>query len=950
MDRSFSRVGNKRRPTKNIFTIMGFSAISLLVIAAPAQAQLGQAIALAAPIAPLNAITVPDVNVLGLLDRTGPGAGAWPQITNQGQQTRLQQMGKALFWDMQVGGDGIQSCATCHYHAGADNRRTNQMSPGLKMTTGGVDPALAANFNPDFVHDLLAPNAALTLNQYVPAGNPNRGFPVSEAELAPPPSGIGNWTADAADGTPGTVGAKGNPLLDVNDVASSQGVRFSEYFDLSGGRVDTATLEPDDPGFNLTLGTFTTVRRVEPRNSPTAINAVYHLRNFWDGRADLFFNGVNPLGFRDPDARVKTYVGGAIVGEKLRIPFSSLASQAVGPIESVMEMVGHVAGDAGTGRPHRELGRKLLNGAQPLSGQEVLTTDSLLGSLRDVSGRGLAIPDNAYDIMIREIFDERFWGDGSGNDVCLDADGNLLGTAPVDTCLITHFATAYTLMEWNFSMFFGLAVQAYEAMLTTEQTIVDLLVGGIATGQVVNTIPGRRGQTVTVPVTGLPLEGCIAAASLGNSPAARGVATALCTQHYSQFIHPKAVAGAEAGQTAFPVAPGTAIGGCLNPADIDLTTTATNGVVEPRCQPATLAAARSSLLSIERGIGRFFAGATGCGICHFNPEFTGATVSALTGFGAAPLPPLPPGQLRRIPLEVPMERMIAFNGAAAVYDAGFYNIGVRPTPEDLSLGEQIGGVPLAFTKLSELIALLPGPLPSPYDAAKISAIAAELASLNDLLIPTAPLDLTPRPFTLALACGPGLVGNGGGDPNNNPNPQCVPNIIPGERLLRNGAFKAQGLRNVKFTGPYLHNGAKLNLRQVVEFYKTAGHFVNLNFNNLDAGMRIFNLGVQDEAALVEMMETGLTDWRVAYEEGQFDHPEICVPHGHDPVTGETILVGIPAVGSTGSANPLQTFEEQVRNITAARTHTLTDPCNVVDDIVGPISVTGLSMIDVPPAP
>src|SRR5881628_406129 len=40
-------------------------------------------------------------------------------------------LGKALFWDMQAGSDGVQACASCHFHAGADNRRKNQLSPGL---------------------------------------------------------------------------------------------------------------------------------------------------------------------------------------------------------------------------------------------------------------------------------------------------------------------------------------------------------------------------------------------------------------------------------------------------------------------------------------------------------------------------------------------------------------------------------------------------------------------------------------------------------------------------------------------------------------------------------------------------------------------------------------------------------------------------------------------------
>ncbi len=38
-------------------------------------------------------------------------------------------LGKSLFWDMQLGTDGIQSCASCHFHAGADNRAKNQINP-----------------------------------------------------------------------------------------------------------------------------------------------------------------------------------------------------------------------------------------------------------------------------------------------------------------------------------------------------------------------------------------------------------------------------------------------------------------------------------------------------------------------------------------------------------------------------------------------------------------------------------------------------------------------------------------------------------------------------------------------------------------------------------------------------------------------------------------------------
>src|SRR5882762_9838796 len=38
-------------------------------------------------------------------------------------------LGKSLFWDMQVGSDTVQSCGSCHAHAGADNRVQNQINP-----------------------------------------------------------------------------------------------------------------------------------------------------------------------------------------------------------------------------------------------------------------------------------------------------------------------------------------------------------------------------------------------------------------------------------------------------------------------------------------------------------------------------------------------------------------------------------------------------------------------------------------------------------------------------------------------------------------------------------------------------------------------------------------------------------------------------------------------------
>src|SRR5215813_4390429 len=58
-------------------------------------------------------------------------------IVNNDAAIRL---GKALFWDEQSGGDGRIACATCHFHAGADNRVVNTLHPGPDgiFDSGGV--------------------------------------------------------------------------------------------------------------------------------------------------------------------------------------------------------------------------------------------------------------------------------------------------------------------------------------------------------------------------------------------------------------------------------------------------------------------------------------------------------------------------------------------------------------------------------------------------------------------------------------------------------------------------------------------------------------------------------------------------------------------------------------------------------------------------------------------
>jgi hypothetical protein len=174
------------------------------------------------------------------------------------------ELGKALFWDMQVGSDGIQACASCHFAAGVDNRSKNQLNPGLLRT--GAD----WQASPDTAFDLGGPNT-----QLMPTD-----FPV-------------RLLTDPNDRNSAV-------LSDSNDVVGSQGIFGALFSDIVPGQVaDEGTHEPD-PIFQVG---HLNVRRVEPRNTPTVINAVFNFRNFWDGRAQNDFNGATRSGGAIPTRR-----------------------------------------------------------------------------------------------------------------------------------------------------------------------------------------------------------------------------------------------------------------------------------------------------------------------------------------------------------------------------------------------------------------------------------------------------------------------------------------------------------------------------------------------------------------------------------------------------------------------------------------------------------------------
>jgi cytochrome c peroxidase len=343
--------------------------------------------------------------------------------------------GKALFWDQQIGSDTV-ACASCHFRAGADPRVTNQLNPGLnsgdKMFGSTAGTGLTAS------GQKAGPNITLK-----PEDFPFR-------KLQDPNN------------------AKSKVLYDTNDVSASAGTYAGDYV----GTIERPKQQPRatntdrctrtvDEVFNI-LGHGT--RKVEPRNTPTVINAVFYHRNFWDGRANNLFSGTGVFGRRDirNDKASRLLVlkaDGSVVLQNVRLENASAASQAVGPLLSDFEM-------SCTARAFADIGRKMM-AQSALKLQAVSTSDSLfgtggpLGDLVAASRIGLKL---TYGDMIKNAFAKRFWASPDKFKFVTNADGSVG---------LVKDATGYTQMELNFPLFFGLSVMLYEATLISDDSPFD---------------------------------------------------------------------------------------------------------------------------------------------------------------------------------------------------------------------------------------------------------------------------------------------------------------------------------------------------------------------------------------------------------------------------------------------------------------------------------------------
>jgi cytochrome c peroxidase len=715
----------------------------------------------------------------------------------------LMALGKALFWDQQLGSDG-QACASCHFHAGADSRSKHQLNPGSRAV-----PPRTAFTAPTHANDLLQAN----------------DFPFHTA------------------------------TFDNNAVVSSSGA-FNATFDLTGfptaDGVDPGVLHPN-PTF--TDGTpATPLRNVEPRNTPTAINAVLNHRNFWDGRGRNEFNGVNPLGNLDPAAHVVKVTAGTPAFVNIAIGNSSGSSQADGPPTSELEM-------SFLGRRFADVGRKMLDPTLvPLQQQFTTHDDSVLGPLSNWPGAGLHAPatgcpagDNVYTCLVKLAFLPKWWK-ASGWAVDL-ASGTpaivFIGKSPLTR---PH---QFSVMESNFSLFLGMAINEYEKSLISDETPFDRFMDGADAALT----PSARNGLRLFLTQGRCIE-CHSGAEFTNA----SVTNVRKFEVIERMIMGDGqVAVYDNGFYNTAVRPTTddlGVGASIGPLNLPLSNSRLfQRDLRERCPDGDEACLRQAgLTAVPRILARPSEAAT------------------LLSRAAALLPVGEAGRVRGEALIAQATTLLSQDPAhpqrASCKLAYVPSLGCSTTAKGL-------------------------PVDGALDILKHDPIAdARLLKLLDAARSLLPDDEFPG----------------------TPGKLLAPPLRPDERVAADGAFKTPGLRNAELTAPYFHNGGTATLEDVVRFYNRGGDFADVNRDNLDADITPLGLSEPDILDVAEFIRA-LTDPRVRRETAPFDRPSLSVGNGGTPGIFSTLLgvrvlddrVCIPAVGAGGNQQPLGTPDSSSAN-------------------------------------
>jgi cytochrome c peroxidase len=890
-------------------------------------------------------------------------------------------LGKALFWDMQLGSDGVQACGTCHFAAGADTRTRDQLNPN---TLGG-DNALEVFRN----RHLGTPPVAADQD--------------ANRDLVPSDFPTHRLQNQAIAGEP--LLNPSNVLRDSNDVVSSMGMRLRVFNDIrvigssgfSAASNGVRALLPDS-GSDVTdpIPLYQGLRRVEPRNTPSMINAAFSFDNFWDGRARHDFNGGSVFGASDPQSHVLVDMGAGLQKTRQIVRFASAASQMTGPALSEFEM-------SFRGRSWPKIGKKLLQGlgtasrpnVTPLAAQLVSTSDSVLGPFSNQGGSwcldngrstaagrpGLCL---SYRDIVQQAFFPQLWANTSQHltgakrpctniGVPTDADGASNGVVtptgcdPFDGFILRIDAGAagatnrnqFTQMEANFVLFGGLGLQAWLETLVSDDTPFDRFLDRNP-----RAFAGLNGS--------IPL--CTQTSPANQQP---------CLTETEGFVRPRPPAGT----------PDRLLG-------MDLFFGSNLSNRNPNFRNARCGGCHSGGTLTDQT----FVASDRLTMTDFIPEFLtpGSTLPRrplgrprqVSGFLLeAQVNGNSQGSIRRSPLNqpaVPDSSGTSPPVGAGFIDNGMYNVAVRPIDEDiLRGGTDAWGWPLsvATLMLKNLggASVVPGTALPNFDPSGDAGCAPDCVTgglfartaqdrkINPgfsgrPLSPKLPALLAPwiNPITLGkthpevgeVAGGlntltevPLLDGYldilGPFNPNATLNQQtnAAMSWLMGtwpkvNRVGRAGNAKAPSLRNVELTGPYFHNGGKLTLRQVVNFYAHGGDFPVTNATHKDFNIVHLDtdgesrLTAADRVALVDFL-LSLTDERVAHEQAPFDRPELFLPvdgRAPDNTLGRNDLLAkssaasvcgstpcfshLAAVGAEGHPERLPAFLNVARTVTA----------------------------------
>ena len=690
------------------------------------------------------------ISELDLLRPAGSTNGVPAELLPYIGRPAAQALGKALFWDMQVGSDGVQACATCHFHAGVDNRTRNALNPNHL----GGDLTLQVHANPN--QDLVASNFPFRrlANLDGPSEGPGATVARDANDIAssmgvrfrkfgniPQPGGGVNSNAFLHHN------ASGGPLPGVRPLAPDcqvpdgpvpSGDPASPSYDPALHHCDNADLPPMDPTAALDpIPLFQNLRRVEPRNTPTIFGAAFFFDNFWDGRARHDSNGGSPFGAADPQFHVFINNGNAgnhprgatngdfrgelivedpeIAEQPVRIRFSSLGSLATGPALSDFEM-------SFVGRNWPKLGKKLLQtGVTPLANQLVDPNDSVLGPFsnqRNVVGGAITNPGRPglnvnYRQLIRAAFRRELHANtghhshgrsavctGAVNGVltppgCDPFDGYVLGPFEAGDVGFSSDTNEFNQMEANFSLFFGQALQAWQMLLIPDDTPFDRFMDanpragfGVSQPGEQNTLPPSQVSAVVGPLTfpdpglfgpdelfgfdifaganltaALPRGTPRNPAGVGSNPFFRTARCMLCHFGPEQSDHTNNInAGLLLSDTEFEFPNQVVEGTLVGPEDSAIESTGPFRVV------------------------------TGIALAEEVEENAQDGVELeLRNFSTFDDPATPGID----------ERAIGFPGAFSFQDNGVYNIGVRPTGEDIMRGGPDSfGWPLSLAALA----------------------------------------------------------------------------------------------------------------------------------------------------------------------------------------------------------------------------------------------------------